>query len=89
MDELRSQNTAFARLWNEGLVEMRRDSVKTFDHPSVGRLTLDCDLAILPDSDQRLIIYSAEPGTSDWTTLEILRIMSVERLTPSTELALE
>lgn len=89
VDDLRHQSATFARLWNEGRVDRRRASVKTFDHPAVGRLTLDCDVAILPDSDQRFIIYSAEPGTSDWSTLEVLRVIGVERLAPSTEMAHE
>jgi transcriptional regulator with XRE-family HTH domain len=89
IDDLRQQSRIFTRLWDEGRVEMRRASVKTFDHPDTGRLTLDCDVAILPDSDQRLIIYSAEPGTSDWSALELLRVIGVQRLAPSNEPARE
>jgi len=78
--ELRAGSRDFVRLWDDGRVEMRRASVKTFDHPIVGRLTLECDLAILPDSDQRLIVYSAEPGTSAAETLALLRVIGIQDL---------
>ena len=78
--ELRAGSRDFVRLWDDGQVETRRASVKTFDHPIVGRLTLECDLAILPDSDQRLIVYSAEPGTSAAETLALLRVIGIQDL---------
>lgn len=78
--ELREQSQRFDRLWEARQVEMRRSSTKTFEHPSVGRFTLDCDLALLPDSDQRLIVYSAEPGTPDADALALLRVIGVQDL---------
>lgn len=81
VEELRAGSAEFNRLWETGHVEMRRSSTKTFDHPAVGRLTLDCDLALLPDSDQRLIVYSAEPGSSAAEALALLRVIGVQDLT--------
>jgi transcriptional regulator with XRE-family HTH domain len=83
IDDLQRHSPTFARLWDEGRVELRRSSVKTFDHPDVGRLTLDCDVTILPDTDQRLIIYSAEPDSPDWSALGLLRVVGIENLAPT------
>lgn len=60
--------------------EERRASRKAFDHPVIGRLTLDCDVLLLPDADQRLIVYSAEPGTPDADALDLLRVVGVQEL---------
>lgn len=80
LDDLRAHSPVFAGLWEEGRVEVRRSAVKTFDHPAVGRLALDCDVAILPDTDQRFVVYSAEPGTSDAHALDLLRVVGVQNL---------
>lgn len=80
VDDLCTGSPDFARLWDEGHVGMRRSALKTFDHPTVGRLTLDCDVAILPDTDQRLIVYSAEPGTAAAAALELLGVVGLQRI---------
>jgi MmyB-like transcription regulator ligand binding domain len=33
------------------------------DHPVVGRLDLHCDVLLVPDRDQRVVPYTAAPGT--------------------------
>lgn len=80
VDDLRTGSTRFARLWDEVRVEMRRSGEKTFDHPVVGRLTLDCDLLLLPDTDQRVVVYSAPAGTSAAEALDLLRVVGVQTL---------
>ncbi len=78
--ELRQGSAEFARLWDEHRVAVRRASRKAFDHPTVGRLTLDCDLLHLPDADQRLIVYSAAEGSPDADALALLRVVGVQAL---------
>lgn len=78
LDELRAGSERFAQLWGEGHVEVRRASRKTFDHPQVGRLTLDCDVLVLPEGDQRMVVYSAEPGTTAADALDLLRVVGVQ-----------
>lgn len=80
VDDLRRGSPDFRRLWDAGHVAVRRASRKTFEHPAVGRLTLDCDVLLLPDSEQRLIVYSAEPGTPDADALDLLRVIGVQQL---------
>jgi hypothetical protein len=80
VDELRAGSERFAMLWDEGRVAERRTSRKTVHHPQVGRLELDCDALHLPDVDQRLIVYSAAPGTPAAEALSLLRVVGLQDL---------
>lgn len=61
--ELLGTSSLFAEMWAEHAVEVRRSMVKQVDHPLVGPLEFICQVLHLPDSDQRLVIYTAERGT--------------------------
>jgi transcriptional regulator with XRE-family HTH domain len=80
VDDLRRGSERFAHLWESGRVEAARTSAKTFDHPRVGRLRLDCDVLLLPESDQQLIMYTAQPGTRDADALDLLRVVGLQDL---------
>jgi hypothetical protein len=80
VEDLLGGSEHFARLWSQARVEAARTSTKTLDHPLVGRLRLDCDLLLLPERDQRLIVYSAEPGTPDADALDLLRVVGLQHL---------
>ncbi|HEY4280670.1 MAG TPA: hypothetical protein VGM91_20805, partial [Conexibacter sp.] len=43
----------------------RRADRKTFVHPELGSITVDCDILTVRGSDLRLIVYTAPPGTPD------------------------
>ncbi|MCM6772281.1 helix-turn-helix transcriptional regulator [Nocardia sp. CDC159] len=70
--ELCVKSPEFARLWQ------RRDGVQPgsaerYDHPTVGRMRLAVEDLPLPRSGgRRLIIHSAEPGTSDHDAMVLL-----------------
>jgi uncharacterized protein (DUF427 family)/transcriptional regulator with XRE-family HTH domain len=61
--ELLGISPRFAAMWAEHEVEVRRRTVKRFDHPLAGPLEFDCQVLHIPDTDQRLIIYCAAPGS--------------------------
>ncbi|MEU6388184.1 helix-turn-helix transcriptional regulator [Streptomyces sp. NPDC046939] len=63
--ELRSGSARFAELWDSGAVGRHESARKTVDHPEVGPLTLDCDILTVAGDEIRLMVYTAEPGTSD------------------------
>lgn len=67
----------FRRLWAEGRVAARRAGTKTVVHPEIGPITLDCDVLLLPDADQRLVVYSAAPGSPAADALDLLRVVGV------------
>jgi transcriptional regulator with XRE-family HTH domain len=61
--EMLAISTRFARMWAEHEVEVRGVIHKRIDHPTEGSLEFACEVLHLPATDQRLIIYCAEPGS--------------------------
>jgi hypothetical protein len=61
--ELLGTSPRFAAMWAAHEVEVRRPIRKRVSHPEAGLLEFDCHVLHIPDSDQRLVIYSAEPGS--------------------------
>lgn len=71
--ELSIEDPDFRTWWAGHAVTSTTSSVKHYHHAEVGDLTLDCDTWASPqDPDQRLVILSAEPGTSSYDSLQIL-----------------
>jgi transcriptional regulator with XRE-family HTH domain len=80
LDELLDGSPEFARLWAQGRVAERRSERKTVLHPELGAITLDCDSLHIPDVDQRLIVYSAAPGTREADALALLRVVGLSTM---------
>lgn len=80
LTDLQAQSPQFARLWEQRRVAERRSDTKTVDHPELGPVTLDCDVLILPGTDQRLVVYSAAPGTPAAEALAVLRVVGLQSL---------
>jgi MmyB-like transcription regulator ligand binding domain len=40
-----------------------RAVTKHIDHPVLGPLEIDCQVLLIPDTDQRLVVYTSPPGT--------------------------
>lgn len=81
--ELRTNSADFARLWERHDVQAKPVITKTFRHPGVGSITVDCDTLLLPDRDQQLVLYTADPGSRDAESLELLRMVVSESLSVS------
>ncbi len=75
VDELREAGPDFARLWERHDVQAAPVLTKTFRHPVVGEITVDCDSLALTDSDQHLVLYSAPPGSPDAEALALLNVL--------------
>ncbi|WP_369359948.1 helix-turn-helix transcriptional regulator [Streptomyces sp. cg2] len=83
--ELRAASREFEHLWKSHDVVVRRPSPKRFLHPVVGVLDLDCEV-LLSDGHghgQQLVVHSAQPGTQTYQRLELLRVVGLQDLTPS------
>jgi transcriptional regulator with XRE-family HTH domain len=80
IDQLRSGSPLFVELWDASRPQERRSSTKTVRHPELGTLVLDCDSLHLPDSDQRMIVYSAPPHSPAADALALLRVIGLQRM---------
>jgi transcriptional regulator with XRE-family HTH domain len=83
IDELRSTSPDFARRWERHDVQAAPTLRKTFRHPAVGDVTVDCDALALTDRDQHLILYTAPPGSRDAQTLALLTVLGPRKLNAS------
>ncbi|MFI0231671.1 helix-turn-helix transcriptional regulator [Streptomyces sp. NPDC017086] len=72
--ELNAGNRRFAELWATGEVAAHREDHKTIDHPSVGPVTVDCDVLTDGDSELKIVILTAVPGSEDETKLRLTAI---------------
>ncbi len=79
---LRERSAEFAALWDDHEVAVRRSDVKRFLHPVVGLLELECEVLANPEHDQRLVVYTARPGSASRERLELLRVVGLQQLTP-------
>ena len=57
---------------------------KTFDHPMIGRFTLDWDALVVSGSDQTLIVYTAAPASPAQLAIDLLATLTADtaELTP-------
>lgn len=76
--ELRDRSSHFARLWELHDVQAAPVLAKTFRHPAVGQITVDCDSLTLTDRDQHLVLYTAPPGSRDADALALLAMLGTE-----------
>ncbi|MFC8090897.1 helix-turn-helix transcriptional regulator [Streptomyces sp. NPDC057301] len=82
--ELRSSSEEFARLWEEHEVSQRNRATKRFLHPVVGLLELDCEVMVSHEHHHLLVVHSARPGTEAYERLQLLRVVGLQDMSPST-----
>ena len=78
IDDLRETSPSFAELWKQHGVARRSASRKTFLHPEVGSITLDCDVLVAQGSDLRLVVYTAPSGSDDARSLALLSAIGLQ-----------
>ncbi|MFE9611922.1 helix-turn-helix transcriptional regulator [Streptomyces sp. NPDC006012] len=72
VDTLRGESPEFAELWHQRPVLGPSCAAKRFQHPKAGLLELHCQTLVDPDACQRLLVYTAVPGTESDTNLRLL-----------------
>ena len=66
----------FAALWADHEVSWRPGPErKTFLHPEVGRMQLDCETLLAENDSQILLVYTATPGTDSAERLRLLDVV--------------
>jgi transcriptional regulator with XRE-family HTH domain len=63
--ELHAGSEAFRTLWAADPTRTPGHRIKTVDRGPRCRLTVNCDVLLVPDDDQQIVLVTAEPGSSD------------------------
>ncbi|WP_330336045.1 helix-turn-helix transcriptional regulator [Streptomyces sp. NBC_00557] len=61
--ELHEGSEEFRRLWQSRPVHAPGHRTKTVGHPTAGRLRLNCDVLLVPEDDQEVVLITADPGS--------------------------
>ena len=78
--ELSTRSDDFRVRWATHPVKLHRTGVKRFHHPVVGELTLDFEMLDLPgDPGQKMLFYSAEPGSPSRDRMDLLASDNADR----------
>jgi transcriptional regulator with XRE-family HTH domain len=78
--DLLAGSEAFRELWESHDVSDEPTMVKTFRHPLVGPITVNCDVLDIADRDQRVVIYTAVPGSPSDEALRLLSVIGTQRM---------
>jgi transcriptional regulator with XRE-family HTH domain len=82
IDRLLAASPEFSRLWAEHEVAVRRADRKTFLHPRVGPLVMDCETLVTPNHGQELLVLTpADADTRD--RLDLLRVLGTQEFPTS------
>lgn len=76
--DLRARSDWFAELWDAYAVARQVSDRKTILSPTVGPVTVDCDVLTAPDTDLRIVVYTARPGSEDAGKLDLLRVAGLQ-----------
>lgn len=77
---LLEQSREFATLWADHEIGLEPDEVKRYQHPEVGRLSLNCQVLLDPHQSHRLLVYTADPGTESYEKLQLLNVIGAQRM---------
>ncbi|WP_030664022.1 helix-turn-helix transcriptional regulator [Streptomyces cellulosae] len=78
---LRRRNQEFADLWDTHDVGLRRTDHKRIVHAALGVIELDCHSLFSEDGRQRLLWFSAPPGTEGAAQLQLLSVIGTQDMT--------
>ncbi|MFI9237022.1 hypothetical protein [Streptomyces sp. NPDC053079] len=81
VDELLKRRLEFAAMWELGEVTLVRSTRKTLLHPRAGRLDLQGDAVLSPNTGNRLFLYRPQPGTDAAERLTFLHGVDNETFT--------
>ncbi|MFE0764218.1 helix-turn-helix transcriptional regulator [Streptomyces smyrnaeus] len=77
---LRRRSQEFATLWDTHDVAVRRMDHKRIVHPLLGVIELDCFNLLSEDGRQRLLWFTAPPGSRGAEQLELLSVVGTQEL---------
>lgn len=77
--ELHAGSPEFTAIWDTNPVRAPGHRVKTFAHPDVGSVRVNCDVLVIPEDDQQVVFVTADPGTP---SARALRHLAAARVCP-------
>lgn len=72
LTELRAGSEEFREIWETRPVHAPGHRTKTLAHPVAGTLRLNCDVLLVPEDDQEVVLITADPGSLSARTLREL-----------------
>lgn len=88
VDHLLRESDEFAALWERHEIASADGKLKRFVHPLVGGLTLHCQILISEHNiTERLVVFTAAPGSEDAQRLELLSVLGSQDFSEAAELA--
>jgi transcriptional regulator with XRE-family HTH domain len=85
IEALLHQSPDFAALWDEHEVGLAAEMRKRIAHPTVGVIELDCLILTADNQTEKLVIFTATPGSEDAERLALLRVIGTEQFTTLAE----
>jgi hypothetical protein len=67
-----TQAARFREIWNTDPTRPPGHRTKTVDHPVAGPLRVTCDVLLVPEDDQQVVLITANPGSPDERALQSL-----------------
>jgi hypothetical protein len=78
IEDLLARSPRFAELWQQRPVARAPARRKTFQHPEIGEITLDCDALAVQGTDLNVIVYTAPAGSPDARALALLGAIGLQ-----------
>lgn len=72
LTDLREGSPRFSALWATEPTRTPGHRVKTVDHPVAGHFHVTCDVLLVPEDDQQVVLITAEPDSPDDRALQSL-----------------
>ncbi|MGW3351191.1 helix-turn-helix transcriptional regulator [Nonomuraea rubra] len=82
VDELLAGSEDFAVRWNSHEFRIDRHLRQTVRHPEIGPIELEFDILTVPEQEQQVIIFTADPGSPAHRALQLLKVIGVQRTNP-------
>jgi transcriptional regulator with XRE-family HTH domain len=79
--DLLAGSPEFAEIWARHEVGRQQSLCQTIFHPLVGRIDVVCEVLVVPERDQRVVLYTAEPGSPSWEAIRLLDVIGTQELT--------
>lgn len=75
VDSLLERSPEFRLLWQKHDVAERRGEEKRIVHPELGVIAVDCQILTPNDDSQRLLVFTAVPGSESAEKLDLLAVV--------------